>query len=138
MSPPIRGLLGLTILVVAAGCASMGGLRDDPLDAGKERTFEAPFPEIVDAARDAVEGAELQIEDAYQPKENVWVILSKKGTSAWSWGELVRVVVVGPEETDQAEETVVRVVTKTKGTLNVAAKGDYSETIFSSIALALQ
>ena len=126
----------MPILVVAlAGCATMGGLREDPLNAGKSRHFEAPFVRVVDAARQSMIDAKLQIEEAYRPSPGTQVLLAKKGTSFWSWGELVRVVVV--EGRDETDPTIVRVLSKRKSGLNFAAKGDYSEAIFSGIELGL-
>lgn len=125
----------IVIAFAAAGCATMGGLREDPLDAGTSRHFDAPFQIVVDAARQSMIDAKLQIEEAYQPSPGTQVMLGKKGTSFWSWGELVRVVVVeGPEGSDP---TTVRVLSKRKSGLNFAAKGDYSEAIFSGIELGL-
>ena len=61
------------------------------------------------------------------------MIVAKKGTSAWSWGELVRVVV----QKSASDRTTVRVLSRRRMATNVTAKGDYSDTIFSNIELAL-
>jgi len=61
------------------------------------------------------------------------MIVAKKGMSAWSWGELVRVVV---QELSN-DRVAVRVLSKRRMATNVTAKGDYSEAIFSSIEMAV-
>lgn len=125
----------VVIALLTAACASSGGLRQEPLADGKSQVFEAPLTVVVDAAREAVVGSKLSIEEAYQPEDGVWVIMAQNDGSALSWGEMVRVVIVKKE--DNPNHTVVRVITRRKGTLNITAKGDYSESIFSGIKLAL-
>ena len=122
------------VLLLLMGCASMAGLRTEPMTAGESRNFDADFDRVVDAALQSIKQEGLQIEESYKPNAKTWVILSWKGASAMSWGELVRVVV----EKTADEATAVRVITKRKSALSVTAKGDYSQSIFSGISVALK
>jgi hypothetical protein len=125
-------LVGLALLSVA--CASTGGLRTEPLDAGVGREFSGDYAAVLRAAEQAVLGAGLTVDSYEEVNDSTAVIVGKKGMSAWSWGELVRVVV----QKSAADRVAVRVFTRRKMATNVTAKGDYSETIFANIELALR
>ena len=138
--PLTRRALGNSIAIVLAlafsvvSCATVGGMRSAPLTAGMSRTFNHEYDAVLRAAREAVVDAGFTIEVASEVKPKTWMIIGTKGASAWSWGELVRVVVdeAGPDS------TTVRIHTKRKLATNVTAKGDYSTSIFSIIELNLK
>jgi len=130
----MKRMLFTSILVVTSGCASVGGMRSEPLTAGQAEQFDGTVEQVLAAVRAAVVESDLAVEEANQVDGGSWVIIAKKGTSFWSWGELVRVVVA---PTEQEGKVWVRVTTKRKMSANVSAKGDYSQSIFSSVRLAL-
>ena len=109
-------------------------MRSEPLEAGTVREFSGEYARILRAVRDAVVSSGLAIDTFNEINETSAVIVAKKGASAFSWGELVRVVV----QQSASDRTSVRVVTKRRLATNVTAKGDYADTIFSNIALALR
>ena len=125
----------ISVIVVACltGCATTGSMKSAPLSEGIPQTYTADFDSTLKAAREAVVEAGLQIEEVNKIDETNWTILGKKPTSAWSWGELVRVSVEQSSETT----TTVRVLTKRRLATNVTAKGDYSKAILSNIELKL-
>lgn len=129
----IGKVFALGILLVLAGCASAGSVQNAPLHAGIGRTFEAGFDKTLAAAREAAVETGLQIESASQVDQDTWMIIGKKATSAFSWGELVRVVVIR----DSAERTTVRVHSARRIKTNITAKGDYANSILSNIELKL-
>ena len=110
-------------------------MRSEPLDQGVSRSYSASLKVAVDAARSAMIGAGIGIEEVKEVDANTWMILGKKGTSAWSWGELVRVVV----QEQAADSTVaVRIITKRRLATNITAKGDWSDSILDQIDLQLK
>jgi hypothetical protein len=115
-------------------CATVGGLRTEPLEAGAYRAYRAPLNEVVMATRQAMAGSGIQVEEAPQIDEHTWMIIGKKGMSFASYGELVRAVV--REQPDG--QVSVRVVTKKKMATTVFAKGDWSQALFDQIALQLK
>jgi hypothetical protein len=121
-------------LGLAAACSSQSSVQNAPLHAGVARTFEAEYNKTLGAAREAAVEAGLQIESATQVDPSTYMIMCKAGTSAFSWGEIVRLVVV--KEADAS--TTVRVYSKRKSAVNIGAKGDYSNTILSNIELKLR
>jgi hypothetical protein len=129
----IRAALVLAVMFLPA-CATVGGIQNAPLTAGVSRTFEKDFDATVKAARESVVEAGLQIESVREVDENTFFIIGKKGTSAFSWGELVRVAVVREAES----RTRVSVHTQRRVATNVTARGDYSEPILSNLALKLR
>ena len=133
MIRPTRALLLLTVLFLPA-CATVGGIQNAPLTAGVTRTFDAGFDNTVKAARESVVEAGLQIESVREVDANTFFIIGKKGTSAFSWGELVRVAVMREGE----NRTRVAVHTQRRVATNVTARGDYSEPILSNLARKLR
>jgi hypothetical protein len=109
-------------------------VQNAPLHAGDGRTFEANFDRVLGAAQDAMGDTGLKVESSTQVDANTYMLMGKAGTSAFSWGEIVRVVVLR----DSPTNTTVRVYTRRKSAVNIAAKGDYSNTIFSNIDLRLR
>jgi hypothetical protein len=109
-------------------------LRAAPVDAGTARDFTKPFDWVREACEQAVAQAGLTIKETNAVGDSQIVILAEKRVSAWSWGELVRVIV---QQSDD-ERTTVRVLTMRRLALNLTAKGDYSETIFANILSALE
>ena len=119
-------LLGTQVLFGA--CATAGGIRSEPIDAGVSRSISADYDRVTRAAREAIVEVGLEIHETKQAGDQV-MIVAAKGVSAFSWGELVRVVV---EETSLTE-TTVRVITQRRLATNVTAKGDWSTSIFSAM-----
>jgi len=130
----LGGLLATVFLFTSYHCASTSSIQNAPLHAGISRSFNAGYMQTLKAAREAMVETGLQIETATEVDKNNYMIIGKKGTSAFSWGELVRVVVTrsGPGE------TTVRVYTKRRIATNLAAKGDYANSILSNIELKLK
>jgi hypothetical protein len=128
-----RFLFGFAVATLI-GCATTGGLQSRPLVDGSSQTYQAEYQKVLRATREAVVAAGLAIDQASQVDSTTWMIVAKKGSSAFSWGELVRVVV----QQTAVTETTVRVVSAKKLATNVTAKGDYAQTIFSNVTLALK
>lgn len=121
------GLLAASILLY--GCATSAGLRTAPIQAGTARIFSGEFEQVLKAAKESMLEVGLSVEDSTKVNDHTYLIVGSKGLSAFSYGELVRLIV---EETDPSEITV-RVYTKRRLATNVTAKGDYSKEIFARI-----
>ena len=122
----------LVILLLSFGAfaqQSMNKVKNAPLHAGDARTFEQPFKTMIKYSRDACTEAGLVMESSERIDEDTYMILSKAKTSAFSWGEVVRIVL----EKKDAMKTVMRVYTRRRIGFNVAAKASYTNTIFSSV-----
>ncbi|MGZ3506692.1 MAG: hypothetical protein ACXVAW_19390 [Vulcanimicrobiaceae bacterium] len=121
-------------LIGLSACATSGALKQEPLDRGVSRTFTGNYDTILKAARDATVAAGLHLESVDKVDDHTWSLLGKKDASAWSAGELVRVVIqqTGPDL------TAVRIISKKRIATNVAARGDYSQAIFNDIELKLK
>lgn len=118
------------LLVFVVGCASAGGIRSEPLDAGEAKVYAAPMTVVVPAVQQAVLAAGLDVDAVSQPDSATWMIVAKKGMSLFSWGELVRIVV---QPTPDGATAVVRVFTKRRLATNITAKSDWSDTIFEEL-----
>jgi hypothetical protein len=129
----VKSFLAFAFVVFSA-CATSGALRQEPLDRGVSRTFIGKYDMILNAARDATVAAGLHLESVDKVDDHTWALLGKKDASAWSAGELVRVVVqqTGPDS------TAVRIISKKRIATNIAARGDYSQAIFNDIELRLK
>jgi hypothetical protein len=131
-----RNLLFSICLMTVFGlsCASVSTVKNAPLHVGKNQAFPADFDTIVEAASQAMVEAGLEIDSRDEIDKDTYMIVGKKSSSAFSWGELVRVVVVRKE----SAETEVRVHSKRRVAANITAKGDYSDQIFAGIEYRLK
>lgn len=130
----IRSVLIAALLVAPAACASTTSVQNAPLHAGTSRTFDADYDRTLTAAREAMLEAGLTMESANEVDDDTWIIVSKSGTSAFSWGERVRVAVVR----EAPAKTRVSVFTQRKLATNITAKGDYANSILSNVELKLR
>jgi hypothetical protein len=105
-------------------------VKNAPLHAGESRSFGAPYKNLVKFSRDAMVDSGLELESVEKVDENTYMIIGKTRASGWSWGELVRVVIINEEN---ETKNTVRVYTKKRVGTNVTAKGSYTNTIFSNI-----
>lgn len=121
-------------MLVFSACTSTNKIQQAPLHSGISRTFTSDYERTLAAAREALVESGTVIESASEVDPQNYIIIGKTGTTAWSWGEMVRVVVTRVNDT----ETTVRVLTEKKISVNVTAKGDYSNSILSNIELKLR
>lgn len=131
-------VLRYSILILSTsllfGCATTSSVKNAPLSEGVSKTYEAGFDEVIEATRDAMTDAGLEIEEAYEADDQTFVIIGKTGASGFTWGEYARSVVVEMGN----GSTTVRVLTKKKLATNVTAEGDYSDEIFSSLDITFR
>lgn len=108
----------------------MAKVKNAPLHAGDSKSYEdVSYKTLVKYARQAVTESGLSIESSEKIDDETFMVMSKAKASAWSWGEIVRVVVKKEDD----KKCIVRVYTKKRVDINITAKGDYSKSIFSSI-----
>lgn len=120
--------------LLVGGCvATKSGMKEKPEGVGVSKTFNYGYKEVSKAARVAIVNSGLAIEESSQPSPGKLVLIAKKDGGRFSYGELVRVTVKKASE----QQTLVEIYTKRRLSLNVVAKGDWSDTIFSNIELEL-
>jgi len=113
--------------------ADVQSIQEAPLHAGVARTFNHSFNEVVKAARESMVESGLVMESVSKVDEDTYMLIGKAKTGGFSWGELVRVVVVKTG----SNESKVNVLSKRRVKINVTAKSDYSNTILSNMDLKL-
>lgn len=121
------------VAATVAACASVGAMRSAPLDQGVVRHFDADLRDAVLAARTALGGSQLEIEEIKQVDDHIWYIIAKRSTGEWTHGELIRVVC--EEVADQ--DVAIRILTRRRVEVEFTAKGDWSDELFTQIALEL-
>lgn len=129
------GLIALLGAGLALGaCATVGGIATAPPSGGVERIFYARLDSVVTAARQSLVESGLALQTAEELVDGGWKFVGERGSSAFSYGELVRVVVqpVAPRVVS------VRVLTQRRLATNITARGDYSQLIFGGIAYRLR
>jgi hypothetical protein len=129
----VRGAIAIVGLALLPGCASTGSVRNADPDAGTARTYQAGLQRTVVAAREAMTESGLVIEDITQAENGSWLIMSRSKSGPFSYGEIVRVIVVGVDP----RQTTVRVYTKRRIAFNITAKGDYARQILANIDFKL-
>lgn len=124
----------LFVLIALAGCATMAGMRTEPLDAGVAREYTTDLRTAVSATRNALLGSALEIDDVEQMDESTSMFLAKRKAGQWTYGELVRVLVVQTSE----DVVTIRILSKRRSAINVTARSDWSDAVFAQIALDLE
>ena len=122
----------LALLLLATGCATVGSVSSRPLGDGTGRSFTASLPDTRDALRIAFDSTGMGLKDSAQVNDSTLMIVGSQGLSAWSYGEVVRVVLVGRQDA-----TDVRVVTAKRLATTVFATGDWSTKLFKYMSAAL-
>lgn len=121
--------------LLLVGCATVGGLRQEPLDQGVARRFPLPIDSVMAVVPQAVTAAGLGLEESHCYSESVCLVIGTEGMRigpAGHMGSMARVVVEAV-----GDETVVRVLSRRRLANQVAAKEDYSPEILSQIAVRL-
>jgi len=126
-------LVAIALAGTLAACASVGGMRSAPLEQGVVRHYNAELRDAVLAARTALNGSQLEIEEVKQVNDRTWYIIAKRSSGEWTHGELIRLVC---EEVAE-REVAIRILTRRRVGIEFTAKGDWSDELFTQIALEL-
>lgn len=129
------GFLGLSNSFAQSG--KLNKIRNAPLHAGEGRNFDIGYKKAIKFAREAVSEGGLIIESTEKVDDENYMIIGKAKTSAWSWGELVRVIVTNDSE-DGEDEVTIKVYTRKNIKINVTAKGNYTQTILSNVEAKIE
>lgn len=130
-----------TLLIMVFGflftsaCATVGGLRQEPIDQGVARRYPFAFDSVMTVVPDAVVAAGLGLKESQCFSGSHCMVIGTKGLTigpAGNWGSMARVVV----EAD-GDATVVRVITRRRMGDEESAQRDYSPEILSQIAVRL-
>src|SRR5262245_11002785 len=81
-------------LMPLVGCASALDMRSEPLDRGVSRVFTGDYDRVVKAAHESVVDAGLKINEESLDIDHISTIVATKPLSMFSYGEVVRLVVV--------------------------------------------
>jgi hypothetical protein len=112
-------------------------MRSTPLDEGVVRYFDADLRPAVLAVRNACLGSQLEIEEVNEINDDTWMIIAKRSAGEWTYGELVRIVVERSPTAQTDARVAVRILTRRRAALQVTAKGDWSDELFTQVALEL-
>jgi hypothetical protein len=121
-------LLGLVLL---AGCAGMGSVEDAPPDKGVSNTYHAPYEATTAAALETMKALNLTVKDQLDTEGNT-AITFVKSMSAFSWGEVGRVMVKRLD----AGSTQVTVLASKRYKVQVtgSTQNDFARQIFAGIS----
>ena len=100
---------------------------------GIAKIYETDLRTAIRSTRNALLGSALEIDDVEELDASTWMFLAKRKSGAWTYGELVRVIV---EETGEKEVTV-RIISKRRNAMNLTARSDWSDAVFAQLALDL-
>ena len=126
----------LLVVNFAVAQASINKVKNAPLHAGDSRSFTAPYKDLVRYAKQALTESGFELESSEKVDDDTFMMIGKTRASGFSWGEIVRVVVNREDESD--EKSMVRVYTKKRVGVNVTAKGNFSNTIFTNIETKIE
>ena len=126
------------VLVTLSACATMGGMRTEPLDRGVAKVYEADLETAVRATRKALLGvpdfliprSAFKIDDVVELDGSTWMFLAKNKTAELDDEVFVRVIV---QETAENENTI-RVLSKSRWALNLWRRNHWSDVVFAALA----
>lgn len=130
---PLAFIMFLLPQAQAQLISGMEAVQNAPLHAGVSRAFEHEYQQVLKLSREAILESGLIMELSSKIDDDTYMLIGKAKTSAFSWGELVRVLV----SREGPRKTVVRVFSKRKLKVNITAKADYSQSILSNLDLKL-
>lgn len=129
----VASLISFHTTASAQLISGLDAVQNAPLHAGVSRAFAHEYGSVLKLAREAILESGLIMELSSKIDDDTYMLIGKAKTSAFSWGELVRVLV----SREGPNKTVVRVFSKRKVKVNITAKGDYSQSILSNLELKL-
>lgn len=130
----MRILVGLLLAVALAACADTGTVRDAPVTAGVERSFNARYDAVTAATLDSIRSLNVNITSSEEKPEGL-VVLVAKPAHAFSWGEVGRVTVVKTA----AAPTPVKVYWEKRSRMQITGTGqtEFSDQLFAGIQAGL-
>ena len=135
----MKGLLSkffcLCVLVLLASCGSTSSVTSKGADAGIVQTYTGDFETIKVAALSGLRNSGVSISDT-NDSERGYLITFSKSLSAFSWGEVGRVLVVKMAD----DKTKVSVVTEKRMAMELksSSQADIASFVFNDITQALK
>jgi hypothetical protein len=125
-----RVALMVVMGLLVGGCQTIHTVENEPLSAGATRNFNSAIDSVAAAAKASVADVGLKLKGEKSIRGGL-MLLAERGVTGWSWGEVVRVLILS-----NTANTTVRVVTDRAEMANVTAK-DFAEDIFTRIGQRL-
>ncbi len=125
-------LLGVSMLLGA--CATGATLMTRPLDSGTSMEFAVPAPQLAEVTKKALVGLNLPITSA-APNGDSTVINFEKGMTAFSWGEVGRVVVTPISST--TSRVFVDTEKRSQMQITGTSEAEFARDIFDAIKMRL-
>ena len=121
--------------LVLVACATLGGIRSEPLDNGVASRFPVPFDSVMAVVPEAVVAAGLGLKESQCYARYTCMVIGTRGFSlsrSGSLGSMARVVVEAA-----GDETIVRVLSRRRIAKQTQAREDYASEILSQIEVRL-
>jgi len=116
------------------GCASTSTVANAPAESAIPVNIAKPCPAVQEVLEPALIELGFKIDSVQDVDECGQTIVARKGMSAFSWGELVRVTLRG----NDSQSSVLEVVTKRRLATNITADGDWSSEIREAVLKKLE
>ena len=126
------GFLGMGSLVA---CATVGGLRSEPLDRGVAKRFPVPLDSAMSVLPDVIIASGLGLKES-NCTDSMCMVIGTRGLTigpSGSWGSMARVVVQA-----DGDSSIVHVLSRRRRADETAAKEHYHDEIFSQIEVRLR
>lgn len=125
-----RTVIALAAAGLLAACATGATLDARPLDSGTSMDFAAPAPRVAEAAKQTLLALSLGANNV-RDQGGSTVISFQKGMTAWSWGEVGRVVVT--PVTDASSRVFIDTEKVSQMQITGTNEDEFSRDIFSGI-----
>lgn len=127
-------VLFVSILFGLFACATAQTVSDAPLSAGVSQTFPASFDAVSGATLKALSTMNVSVKSTEKKPEGTFILVNK-AISAFSWGEVGRVVVAN----SGGAATKVHVLWEKRYQIQITGTGqdEFSKSLFKAISGAL-
>lgn len=125
-----RLFIGLAAATLLGACATAGTLSGRPLDSGTSMDFAAPAPRVAEAAKQTLLALSLGITNAGDHAGST-IINFQKSMTAFSWGEVGRIVVTPVNDASARVYLDTEKVSQMQ--ITGTSEADFSRDIFSGI-----
>ena len=130
----MRGLfviVGLALASLAGACATSATIQQAPLSQGVSREYEHDFATVREAARATIQSDMPVGLRSVEERDGAYIFNFEIGVSAFSWGEVGRVVVAPVD----ADTTRLTLYSQKRDQLQVTGHGqrDLSERLFAGV-----
>jgi len=130
----IKTILYATAILSLVSCSNMNNVANQPQQSGISQRFQAPAQQVNLALLATLHSINVNIKDSRNTPQGFRVLFTKS-VSAFSWGEVGRILVVKVDQNNS--QVFIHSLKRSSLQITGAEETDFSSVIFAGIAQKL-